>query len=956
MSDASARWRRVDALCQAALDVPETERKAFLLESREDDDVRREVATLLAQASAAERFLESPVGAAAASALAEDGNSLAGTRVGIYEVGTFLGSGGMGDVYRARDTRLNREVALKILPLTFALDPERLDRFRQEAQALASLNHPNVGAIYGFEEAPGVYALVLELVDGPTLGDQLARGPIPVAEALAIASQMTQALECAHEHGIVHNDFKPSNVKLAADGTVKVLDFGLATAGRVTVGHERSAAAVSDRSAIFGTRAYASPEQSQGAADKRTDIWAFGVVLYEMLTGQRAFAGNGDAEVDWDALPTSTPEPVRRLLRRCVETDVKRRLRDIGEARIVLEDRTMLEGATDGPSASDQGASKSRTLSRRSLLTIGGVALAAIVFLAVLLSRQPSPDAVRLSFTLPPEQSLSTGDRSVAAISPDGSRIVYVAAPAGLYIRMLSASESRPITGVEGTGNIGEPVFSPDGQSILFHSNPDQTLKRVSVSGGAPVTLCRSVFASGVSWSDDGIVFVEPGRGIFRVAPEGGQPQIVVALRPEQAAQGPQLLPGGDELLYTLATGNRPDRWDTARVVVRSLASGDETAVIDGGSDAKYISTGHLVYAVRGNLFAVPFDLRRRRVTGAAAPVVQGVRRGAPATTGAAQFGIARNGTLIYVPGPPSANWDLGIVDRKGAIERLPLPSGSFEAPRASPDGRRIAFGTDDGKEAAIWIYDIAGAISPKRLTFGGNARFPVWSRDGNRVAYQSERDAEAAIYWQSVDGGPPERLTDPDAGDTHEPEAWSPTQDILVFSRIRGDHITLWTLSVSSREASRLGDVESSTRTGAVFSPNGRWLAYASSNASGKTIYVEPFPPTGVKYQLAVLGTRQPNHPLWSPDGTELFYNPGPGQFEAVRVTTAPFGFGRPVSLPRFFPGASPRTRRPFDGFPDGRFVSPITPSGATATAGAGHEIQVVLNWFDELIARRGY
>jgi serine/threonine-protein kinase len=953
MSDRAARWRRVDALCQAALERPEAEREAFLSESPEDDDVRREVAALLAEASKAECFLESPVGAAAASALADARDSLEGTRVGLYEVGAFLGSGGMGDVYRARDTRLNREVALKILPLTFALNPERLDRFRQEAQALASLNHLNVGGIYGFEEASGVYALVLELVDGPTLADVLERGPIPVAEALAIASQMTQALECAHEHGIVHNDFKPSNVKLRADGTVKVLDFGLATAGRATVGGQPRAAAAGARNAIFGTRAYASPEQSQGTADKRTDIWAFGVVLYEMLAGQRAFAGESDAEVNWDALPASTPEPVLRLLRRCVERDVKRRLRDIGEARIVLDDRTMLESTATASSPGARG-STSRNPSRTWQLAVGAAALAGAVIIAILLSRRPAQDVVRLSLMIPPEQSLSTGDRSIAAISPDGTRIAYVAAPAGLYVRVLSASESAPVAGVEGIGNIGEPVFSPDGQSILFHSSGDQTLKRVSISGDAPVTLCPAAFPNGVSWSTDGIVFVEPGRGILRLSPQGGAPRMVLALRPEQTAQSPQLLPGGGKLLYTLTSGNGPDRWDRARVVVRSLASGDETTVIDGGSDAQYIPTGHLVYAVGGNLFAVPFDLGGMRVTGTPAPVVQGVRRGAAATTGTAQFAIAGNGTLVYVPGPPSANWDLGIADRKGAIDRLPLPSGSYEAPRASPDGRRIAFGTDNGKEAAIWIYDVAGTASPRRLTFGGNARFPVWSRDGNRVAYQSGRDAEAAIFWQSVDGGRAERLTAPGANETQEPEAWSPTSDILVFSSKRGDRITLWSLSVSQRKASPLGDVESSSRTGAVFSPDGRWLAYASSSTSGKTIYVEPFPPTGVKYQLTVPGSRQPNHPLWSADGKELLYNPGPGQFEAVRVTTAPFGFGTPASLPRFFPGAGIQARRPFDGLPDGRFVSPITASGTTVTAGAGHEIRVVLNWFDALTARR--
>lgn len=858
------------------------------------------------------------------------------------------------EVYRARDTRLNRDVALKILPLTLALDPDRLDRFRHEAQALASLNHPNVGAIYGFEEAPGVYALVLELVDGPTLADRLEHGPIPVAEALSIACQMAHALECAHEHGIVHNDLKPSNVKLRPDGTVKVLDFGLATAVRATAANERNAASAAFSSRpVFGTRAYASPEQSQGAGDKRSDIWAFGAVLYETLIGQRAFPDTGKADagvdVDWSALPISTPEPVRRLLRRCLKRDVKRRLRDIGEARIVLEDRTILDQPEPEPTDSKDRASIRRSGWWRSRSAIAAAAVTGTVLVAALLFRQPALGVVRLSLTLPPEQSLSTGDRSVAAISPDGTQIAYVAAPGGLYIRSLSESDGRPVSGVEGSGNIGEPVFSPDGQSILFHSSGDQTLKRLPVSGGVAVALCRAVIPYGVSWSDDGIVFVERGRGILRVGLQGGEPQVVVALGPDQAAQSPQLLPGGDRLLYTVATGTAPNRWDTSRVIVRSLTSGDEVTVFEGGSDARYVSTGHLVYAVAGNLFAVPFDLRGMRVEGAAAPAVQGIRRGAPAITGAAQFGIARNGTLMYVPGAPSANWELGIIDRKGTVDRLPLPSSSYEAPRVSPDGRRIAFGTDDGKEAAIWVHELAGTTSPKRLTFGGNARFPVWSRDGRRVAYQFERDGDAAIFWQALDGGPPERLTAPGAGESHEPEAWSPVADVLAFSSKKGEVITVWTLWVNSRDIAPFGDARSSSKPGAVFSPDGRWLAYASS--TGTTIYVEPLPTTGAKYQLAVPGARQPNHPLWSPDGRELFYNPGPGQFEAVPVTTTPsFGFGKPVALPRFFPGASPQTRRPFDVLPDGRFVSPISSGAAMVSVRAGQEIRVVLNWFTEL------
>jgi eukaryotic-like serine/threonine-protein kinase len=458
MSDASDHWPRIDALCQAALQRPDAERRAFLLEACDDPDVRGEVESLLAHASAAEPFLELPVGAAAASVLPDALTPFSGTRVGVFEIGVFVGAGGMGEVYRARDTLLDRDVALKILPLAFALDRDRLDRFRREAQALASLNHPNVGAIYGFEATDGVYALVLEFVDGPTLADRLEHGPIPVDEACSIARQMTEALESAHEHGIVHNDLKPSNVKLRPDGTVKVLDFGLATVVQATIGGASGSTPTTSLFArpTFGTPAYASPEQLKGIGDKRSDIWAFGAVLYEMLSGKPAFPEDGDAcavaNLDGSALPASTPESMRHLIRRCLDPDVRRRLRDIGEARIVLEDPTMLGAlAQNTGSVPDRKAVIRRRFPLRAAAMIGGGALAGAVMLGALVSRPATPEVVRLSFVLPGEQSLSTGDRSIAAISPDGKEIVYVAAPAGLYLRSLSASESKPIPALKAT-------------------------------------------------------------------------------------------------------------------------------------------------------------------------------------------------------------------------------------------------------------------------------------------------------------------------------------------------------------------------------------------------------------------------------------------------------------------------------------------------------------------------
>jgi serine/threonine-protein kinase len=394
-----------------------------------------------------------------------------------------------------------------------------------------------------------------------------------------------------------------------------------------------------------------------------------------------------------------------------------------------------------------------------------------------------------------------------------------------------------------------------------------------------------------------------------------------------------------------------------ARIIVQSLASGERKTLVEGGSDARYVPTGHLVYAVGGSVFAVAFDVGRLEVGGGAVPMIEGVRRGAASVTGGAQFSFGSNGSLMYIPGSVSAQWDVALTDRKGGVQPLKLPPGPYEVPRVSPDGTRITFGTDDGKEAIVWVYRLSCEGAMQRVTFGGNNRFPVWSSDGKRVAFQSDRDGEQAIYWQLADGtGAAEPLTNAEPGESHEPESWSPKGDRLLFSITKGADVSLWMLSLSDRKVAPFGDVHSSTRTGAVFSPDGRWVAYASSEGSRKTIYVQPFPATGVKFQLFPKGAgQQPNHPLWSlPDGKQLFYNPGPGQFESVGVRTQPaFVFENPVAVPRPFPGASPLTRRPYDITPDGRFVAAIAAAQSESGRSTGQQIQVVLNWFEELRAR---
>ena len=964
MSESSDRWRRVEALCQAALERPAAERDAFLRGACRDDDLRREVETLLGREPAAERFLETGVGAAVATVMPTP--PLHGRRVGPFEVGPLLGAGAMGEVYRARDVDLNREVALKILPEPFALDPDRLARFKREAQVLASLNHPNVAAIHGFEEANGVQALVLELVEGVTLADRIAQGPVPIVEALPIARQIAEGLEAAHEQGIVHRDLKPANVKLRPDGTVKVLDFGLAKVlqPEATTGRDPTASptitsrSMVERGVIFGTAAYMSPEQARGRlSDKRSDIWAFGAVLYEMLSGQMAFKGDdvfetlsavAGRDIDWTALPAATPPSIRRLIERCLDRDPRHRLRDIGEARIVLEAPAPPAAPLPAP------ARPPRSRWRRAIpVTLSAIVAAAAAGLVWQFKSSPPLQVARLSFPLPEGQLLSTGARRVLAISPDGTQMVYAAPPAGLYLRPLSASEPKLIRGSGGDITIGELAFSPDGQWIAFTGFFDKTLKKIPINGGTPVPICPVGTVHGVTWESGGILLVEPGKGIMRVDANRGAPSLLVAVDDGEEFQGPQTLPDGQHLLFTIATGSGPDRWDKARVVVQNLRSRERTTLFENGSDARYLPTGHIVYAVGGSLFAVAFDLQRLRVSGNKVPMIEGVRRApGPSVSGNAQFGVSSNGSLVYIPGAVTALWDLGVTDRRGEVKPLNLLPGTYQAPRVSPDGERIAFGTDDGKEAVVWIYELSGATAMKPLTRGSNNRFPTWSSDGKRVVFQSDRDGDRGLFWQPVDGGEATRLTTPEAGEAHEPEA--SYGDTLLFSVTKGAAVSLWMLSLKDKKTTPFGNVHSSTRTGAVFSPDGRWVAYATTEGSTTTISVQPFPAVaGVSHQLPRRGG-EPKHPVWSSDTKQLFYNPGPGQFESVSITTQPtFTFGNPVALPRPFPGASPGVRRPYDITPDGRFVSAI-PAGQSASGRpTAPQIQVVLNWFEDLRTR---
>jgi serine/threonine-protein kinase len=905
---------------------------------------------------------------------------LPGTRIGSYEVGARLGAGGMGEVYRARDTRLQRDVAIKILPEIFAADPERLARFDREAQALAALNHPNIAQIYSVEEGAAeaghdVRALVMELVEGETLADRIVRGAIPLDEALPIARQIAQALESAHEQSIIHRDLKPANIKVTAAGVVKVLDFGLAKLLDPTDRGVRrqpdlsmsptltSPVMATGVGTLLGTAAYMSPEQARGrTVDRRSDIWAFGCVLYEMLTGRRAFdAGEtvSDAvaailtrEPEWDALPSQTPNRVRLLLRRCLQKDPQKRLRDVGDAGLDI-DESLTETALPATTIVSGGPPRS-IWGRAMPLALAAVAASAVAGTAAWwLKPAPALHVTRLSLALPEGQRYTTTNRQIVAMSPDGTLLGYVSNGA-LHVKSLADLEPRTIA--EASSGLANPTFSPDSRSIAFWSLGDRTIRRVAVTGGSPiaVTTTADFLFYGMSWDQSGILWGEGSRGIMRVAPEGGKPERIASVKDGELAHGPQILPGGQALLFTIGRGSATDRWDKGQIVVQSLTTGERKTLIDGGSDGRYLPTGHLVYATGGTVFAVPFDLSRLEVAGSPTPVLEGVRRSLGLTTGATQFSVSDTGSLLYIPGPPtlSAASDLGVIDRTGAVQRLKLPLASYEHPRVSPDGRRITFATDDGKEAIVWVYDLDGATQMRRLTFGGRNRFPIWSADGTRIAFQSDRDGVLAIFWQPADGASgAERLTTPSPGTSHVPESFSPTGNVFLFDVLEGPSgASLWTSSPIDKKAARVEGVQSTALTNAVLSPNGKWLAWTTSEAQGSGIFVQPFPGTGARYQIT---SERGIYPLWSRDGRALFFTP-PGELQMVTITTQPsVVIGKPASLPRGFLVSGTGTPRSYDLLPDGRFIGVIDPAlTPQAVTGASSQV-LVLNWFEELRAR---
>jgi serine/threonine protein kinase/Tol biopolymer transport system component len=835
---------------------------------------------------------------------------VAGARLGPYEILSALGVGGMGEVYRATDTRLKRQVAVKVLPAALMMDSERLARFKREAEVLASLNHPNIAAIHGLEDAGGTKALVLELVEGPTLADRVAQGPLAVPETLRIAKQIADALEAAHEQGIIHRDLKPANIKVRPDGTVKVLDFGLAKATDPTgaspadLTHSPTLSMATQAGIILGTAAYMSPEQAAGKpVDKRSDIWAFGIVMLEMLTGRRPFAGDTASETmaavmmkepDWSQLPHATPEPIRKLLRRCLEKDRKRRLPDAAVVRMEIEDAlAALAAPSLAPTVSTPQARW------RPVATVGAALLvgAAIALAAVLALRRPSPEPVvtRLEISTP-----ATPVPYQFALSPNGRRIAFVAGTTRqLWVRGLDQVSAQPLPG---TDNAAYPFWSPDSRALGFFAGGK--LLRVDITGGAPQILVADASGGvwgGGTWGADGVIVfgAGPRRPLMRVPAAGGVPVAVTAVSDGGGDLGPQFLPDGRHVLFfRVKLGTQQ-----GEVFVASLNGGEPTHVVGSTAAAAYAPPGYLLRVTQGVLVAQPFDAARAALSGDPIPVAQAVVE----TDGAfrSAFSVSAAGLLAHRSGVGGGQRQLVWMDRTGKIAGTVGPPDE-NAPTSfalSPDGQRVANARNVQINYDIWVTDVARAVTT-RFTFDPAAEYsPVWSPDGTQVVFRSVNRkgfGPSDLFIKPSNGATDERplLASPQP---KTPLDWSRDGRFLLYSAQDPKTLSdLWALPLSGDATKPFPVLQTSfDETQGQFSPDGRWLTYTSNESGRDEVYVRPFPEAGGKWQVSTSGGSQPR---WRPDGQEIFYLASDAKLMAVPVAAATqartMTVGAPVAL----------------------------------------------------------
>ncbi len=896
-----------------------------------------------------------------------------GTRLGTYQIVSSLGAGGMGEVYRARDTKLDRDVALKILPAALAGDPDRLMRFEREAKSLAALNHPNIAAIYGLEEPPGqptLRALVMEHIEGDDLSVRLSGGALPLAEALAIAQQIADAVSAAHDAGIIHRDLKPSNIKVRDDGVVKVLDFGLAKAseprsgtGDGAIAPTMTSPAMTAAGQILGTAAYMSPEQARGRlVDRRADGWAFGVVLFEMLSGHRVFAGSDSSELiasvlrdtpDFALLPPSTPAEVRRLLRRCLEKDPTARLDSMRSARMDIADvRSELADAVRRTHAlpavgevarhSSGGRPWLRALPWALFAAASAAAAASVATRSDSRTGTASPVVTR-SLVDFPQSALSSGRLgNLLALSSDGERLVYLGNPEGrnrLYLRRLDQFDASAIPGTE---NASQPFFSPDGQWVGFFVAGK--LKKVSLAGGPAITVADALSPEGGAWGpNDTIVFAPDARGLMRVSASGGEAQRLTE-RPGDSAlrqAWPTILPDGKTALFTSATSAV-----TAAIDAVSIATGTVSRIVESGCCASYSASGHLIYAhpTSGAMFAVPFDPDRLVVTGKPVQVLEGAMVG---LTVGSHYAVSKAGSLIYLANNSISERSFVWVDRTGRSSPVDLEPRTYGPMTMSPDGRRLTTHIYEGvNPKEIWTGDLERGTLSRIASDGAVNSSPIWTPDGRRVTFSSTRDQPRQnLYWAAADGsGTAERLTKSDFSQVTQD--WSPDGTTLVFYERRpATGIDLWTLTLDAARTTRPLLATPADEHAARFSPDGRSLAYISDRSGRFEVYVQPFPGPGDVRQLSTDGGTEP---VWARNGRELFFRQGERMMVVDISTTPTLSASRPrvLFVGRFEMGFLVPGARYYDVSADSQRFLMLRSEDLAAP----RQLRLVVNWFEEL------
>jgi Tol biopolymer transport system component len=885
-----------------------------------------------------------------------------GTQLGCYEIVAPIGSGGMGEVYQPHDTKLGRDVAIKVLPEAFAHDAERLSRFQREAKMLASLNHPNIATIHGLEQSNGTQYLVMELVAGETLAERVKRdGAVPVEEALKVAIQIAEALEAAHEKGIIHRDLKPANVKVTPDGKVKVLDFGLAKAFASDAADSNPSqsptlsAVATMQGVLLGTAAYMSPEQARGKSiDKRTDIWAFGCVLYELLTGKQAFAGDDitdilaavvRAEPDWQALPAATPMQGRALLRRCLQKDKTLRMQAAGDARIEIQEALV--------APKDAGVPEGALTYRSKLPWVVATALALVLgtaswgwWRATRPAEIPLRALMRLDVDLGPDVGLTSVVGPDTILSPDGTRLVYLS-KGRLFTRHLDQPRA-----VELVGTLGAvaPFFSPDGDWVAFFAQGK--LKKVSVEGGAAIDLGVAPFGVGGSWGEDGniIVGLNGTGGLSRIPSAGGALTPVSELAGgESTHRWPQVLPGGKAVLFTASSPG--SAFDGANIEVMSLADHRRKTLQRGGTYGRYLPSGHLVFINRGTLFAVPFDLATLEVHGTPAPVLSEVAYST--TSGAALLDFSRTGTLVYRTGEGTGQLIVKWLDAAGKMQPLLGKAGPYLQLRLSPDGQRLALNTPED----VWVYEWQ-RDTMTRLTFGGGTNdVPVWSPDGRYIVFEVRGSALGTIWWVRSDGaGKPQVLLQ--SKNRQYPWSFAPDGKRLAFTEQSPEtQRDIWTVPLETDGAGlHAAKPEVFLQTSfdernPSFSPDGRWLAYTSDESGTFQIYVRAFPDKGGKWQISNDGGL---YPTWSRNGRDLFFETTDNHIMVATYETKADSFI--ADKPRVWSDtklANVGLNGNYDLAPDGKRIAALMPSDTAQGQQAQNHVIFLINFFDEIRRR---